>query len=294
VAWNAHYWGIIENIYWTPRFTGMRSIGQKSWIVTADSVTVPKRLVNQSGPLYSRRLKQGAFLEDLLRSEEILNHVFNITFGIAPDKILGELFFSPLGFNDLGPIESIGREIWRRFDWGEHENVMQHDGFFISNRSAVCVELKLAAPSSAEQVMKYAAMLTWEELVTGPKENLGLLYIVPNQAVARHWTKCGLDGPVIDRTFLSTKWRKPMPPKIQKLLNEHRGHVESVLDRMRIAVISWDQVEEKLCAIDNSLNEREPGGQTIHRLLSGFLGQLSAHKQTGLAASVVSGTSADC
>jgi len=45
-----------------------------------------------------------------------------------------------------------------------------------------------------EQIIKYAALLTLEELHKGPREQLGLLFIVPESAIESHWKKCGLKG----------------------------------------------------------------------------------------------------
>ena len=52
-----------------------------------------------------------------------------------------ELLIEPLGFEDRGPFESLGREVRDRYGWG-NKNVTQQDGLFVSPQSIVGVELK--------------------------------------------------------------------------------------------------------------------------------------------------------
>jgi hypothetical protein len=222
-------------------------------------------------------------VDRLHSSEEVLNHVFNLTFSVVADDVIRATFLSHLGIHDEGPFTVIGREAGERYGWGKNANVAQQDGFFVSNASAVAIELKLKAPSSAAQIAKYAALLAWEEMVSGPKKELGLLFIVPEETVALHWTKCGLQGPTIDRRFLNRELE--LPRRIADLFAQQQEVVGSVLDRMRLAVISWATLRSQLIAIQGQLRIIEAGDQTLHRVLNGFIAQLDAHHDTGLDAS---------
>jgi len=282
MAWDTKYWDILDQLYWWPRYSGLRSISQMHWERSNGRISVPEEMVNQLGPLYSRERKADELREYLLGSEEILNHLFDLTFAIAPDAVIRELFLTPFGFEDDGNFESIGRETAARYGWGKSENITQHDGLFISDRTAVAVELKLSSASWPEQIAKYVAILAWEELALGRKNDLGLLFIVPQKATAGHWKKCGLDGPVIDTGWLNRRWSKGLPKSIERLFDQEPEAVNSVIDRLQLQAISWSDLYVKLDRILGSLVQKDPGQQTLYRLIKGFLSQLQKHRETGI------------
>ena len=284
MAWNAKYWDILDQLYWWPRYSGFRSIGQNHWERANGRISVPEEMVNLSGPLYSRERKADELRDYLLGSEEILNHLFDLTFAIAPDEVIRELFLTPFDFKDDNSFQSIGRETATRYGWGKSENITQHDGLFISERTAVAVELKLSSASWPEQIAKYVAILAWEELALGKKSALGLLFIVPQKAAASHWKKCGLDGPEIDSRWLDRKWSKGLPKSIERLFDQESEAVKSVTDRLKLQVISWSEIYAKLDRILGSLDQRDAGQQTLYRLIEGFLSQLQKHRETGIDA----------
>ena len=225
-------------------------------------------------------------MNDLSGKEEILNHVFDITFSIAADDVLERLFAAPFGFRDAGPFTSLGGEIARRFGWDEKENVTQQDGFFVSANSILAVELKLKSSTWPEQIAKYAALMAWEEMAHGPKKNLGLLFILPENAIPRHWQKCGLAGPEIDRSFLQGLRREKLPSRVAQLFEQHTEHVLSILDRIELKAVSWTWLRDEVSAIQGELGSSR-GDQTLDRLLQGFLAQLAAHRGTGIPAASV-------
>jgi hypothetical protein len=282
MTWNNKYWDALDQLYWWPRYLGLRSIPQKHWEKHDGRISVPAELVNKSGPLYSRERNVRELKSYLHGSEEILNHIFDLTFAIAPDAMINEVLLRPLGFDDPGPFESIGRESAKRYGWGEFDNVTQHDGLYVSEQSAVGVELKLLSSSWPEQIIKYAALLTWEEMHKGSREQLGLLFIVPETAIRNHWSSCGLEEASVNKSFLETKWKRKLPKAISGLLGSHREHVASVLDRMKLGVISWEELRHKMNTLQNSLDMTHRGDQTLSRLISGFLTQLEDHRDTGI------------
>lgn len=282
MGWTTKYWDILDQLYWWPRYMGFRSIGQKHWQQHGGMVCIPAEMVNMTGPLYSRERKADDLRRYLSGSEEILNHVFDLTFAIAPDAVIHEAFCAPLGFSDDGSFESVGRETAARYGWGKSDNITQHDGLFVSQKSAIAVELKLLSPSWPEQIAKYAAILTWEEQNHGRRDNLGLLFIVPEKAMAGHWRKCGLTSAAIDGSWLDRTWTKPLPKAVSKLFTTHEAEVRSVLDRLTISVISWTELHATLAAIQVDLDQAVAGQQTLYRLLTGFIAQLVAHRDTGI------------
>lgn len=284
MTWNTKYWDMVEQLYWTPSYVGMGSITRKHWERRDGMVCIPEEMVNQTGSLYTRERKIHDLKADLHGKEEILNHIFDLTFAIAPDSLISEVFLDPLGFSDSGPFDSVGRETAARYGWSASENITQQDGLFVSRKSAVAVEIKLGTSSSAEQIAKYAALLAWEELRHGSRPQLGLLFVVPAAALGDHWRKCGLEGPKIDSTFLTGEWKGGLPKAIIKLFHAHPELVASVLDRLRLAAISWAELRDRLMRIRASLDPKQRGEQTLAKLIDGFLAQLDSHRGTGLDA----------
>ena len=233
--------------------------------------------------LFTRIRKYDELKEELNTYEEILNHVFNLTFDIAGDAVIGRLFCAPLGFNDNGPFESIGRETAQLYEWVS-ENVMQQDGFYQTSNSLIGIEIKLTSSfSSPSQIMKYAALFAWEEKRNGLRDDIGLLYIIPETSLAKHWKKCGLDGPEIDASFIEKRLNDlKKNSEVRKLYEDCSQSMSSVLNRLKLSVITWSSLREELLSIESELNCHDVGDQTLLRLLSGFRTQLEAHKKTGI------------
>jgi hypothetical protein len=283
MAWNDKYWDIISNLYWTPRYLGLKSITQDKWRIDGDRVSIPKALIaNVSGPLYSRSRTFSETRAYLNGQEEILNQVFNLVFSIAGDQVVSRLLCLPLVIVDPGPFESIGREIGSRYGWRKSENVTQQDGFFVTPSSLIAVELKLGSTSWAEQIAKYVALMIWEEVQSGTRSNLGLLFIVPEAALAGHWTSVGLTGPNIDANFTGCLVQAKLPKKIRNLFKQKPDHVASVLNRLRLAVVSWTSFRDEIKVFEQGLGSGA-GDQTLKRLLSGLYAQINGHDNTGLA-----------
>ncbi|MBN8553664.1 MAG: hypothetical protein J0L52_12310 [Caulobacterales bacterium] len=282
MTWRSKYWDIIDQLYWWPRYLGLTSINQRHWRIEGERLSIPLSMVNRSGPLYTRGMRSSELIQDLHGKEEILNHVFDLTFAIAPDVMIEACFAEPLGFRDAGPFESIGREVQNRYRWGAETNVTQQDGFFVSERSAIGVELKLGSSSWPGQVAKYAALLAWEELQSGRKSQLGLVFIAPESARATHWRKCGLEGDKIDASFLDQTWTRPLPGQIQQLFADERERVADVLDRLQLAFVSWEAFRDRLTRYREPLDRTQPGDQALGKLIDGFVAQLNAHRSTGI------------
>lgn len=281
-SWSRKYWDIADQFYWAPQYVGMKSIPQRLWQDEGDRISVPAEHVNKSGPLYARARTADAHKVWMRRQEEILNHVFDITFAIAPDMLIDRCFAKQLGIRDPGPYTSLGREIRQRYGWSKSENVTQQDGFFVSQRSALGVELKLRAKSSPIQVVKYAALFAWEELHSGSRDNLGLLYILETAADARHWRECGLDGPQVDATLLDRIEIATLPKKVRELATENRDALASVLDRMTLSAITWAELKATCREVWGTLDPSHAGDQTLMRLIEGLVAQIDIQMPIGI------------
>jgi len=284
VGWNEEYWDTLDQLYWTPKYLGFRSIPKDTWRRSDGWIFVPEDGLNQSASLYTRGLRAADLRSFLQTQEEVLNHIFDITFAIAPDALIARAFLEPLGWSDEGPFVSVGRETRQRYGWSASANNTQHDGLFISRKSVVGVELKLLSTSSAIQVAKYAALLTWEQKLHGLKDQVGLLYIVPEPALADHWVHCGMSGPSIAPNFVEEIDAMKLPRQIRGLIEDEPQLWESTLHRMLLGAISWRDLQRCLTDVRDELDPSAPGEQTLVRLIDGFLDQLAVHQHTGLGA----------
>lgn len=283
MTWNEKYWDIISNLYWSPKYLGLKSISREKWKIADGLVSIPATEIrNQNGPLYSRSLKLNELLDDLRNKEEILNHLFNITFAIAGDAIISRLFCQPLGIDDNGPFLSLGREIAERFGWGLNKNVTQQDGLFVTDRSAIGIELKLDTSSSPEQLVKYAALMMLEEKRLGKQIDLGLMFIIPEKSLSDHWGSVGLSGPKIDVDFVNQINKEKLNSTIREIFENKKEQLTGALERLKLAVMTWADFRDSIAEIQKELDCARPGDQTLHRLLSGFRTQVEAHKNTGI------------
>ena len=282
MGWNEKYWDTLDQLYWTPRYLGFRSIPKDTWRKSDGWICIPEDKLNRSASLYTRDVRATDLRNFLQTQEEILNHVFDITFAIAPDRLIARAFLEPLGWSDEGPFLSVGREARQRYRWDATANNTQQDGLFVSDNSVVGVELKLTSTSSAIQVAKYAALLAWEQKLHGLKDRVGLLYIVPESALTDHWTHCGMAGRSIPPTFVQDVEAMKLPRQISGLIENERELWESTLRRMVLGVISWRDLQRCLADTRDGLDPSMPGEQTLVRLIDGFLDQLALHRHTGL------------
>jgi hypothetical protein len=242
--------------------------------------------------LYERSLKSGPFLKFLSGQEKILNFFFNIAFAIAPDDVVSRLLCTPLeirhdGAND-GPFETFGaRELAARFKWGE-ANVTQPDGFFTTKKSVVAVELKLDSPSSLEQIVKYIALMRWEQNETGQRDNLGLLFILPERSIEPNWSKVGLNDPSgsgvrrCPPDFFYKLNRVNSKGRVRELFKEQSKEIRRDIERLHLAAVSWTWLRDEISKIESELDPEARGDQTLKRLLAGLRAQVEAHGNTGI------------
>lgn len=282
-GWNEKYWDIISDLYWTPRYLGLKSIPRTRWQVANGRASVAlSEMANPAGPLYSRLLRSADLNRYLSTQEEVLNHFFTLALAIAGDEVLSRLLCRPLGIDDAGPFRSFGNDLKTQFGWGPNENITQPDGFFLSPNSAIGVELKLGSASWQEQIAKYAALMVWHELATQKRANLGLLFVVPANAISHHWSKVGLAGPAIPDDFLETLDKKRLPEKIQILFHDHKERAARIFQELRLHVVSWNDFADGVAEIRTGLDCSRPGDQTLDRLMAGLYAQISVHHGTGI------------
>jgi hypothetical protein len=280
LPWNTKYWDTLDQIYWTPDYVGLRPVRPISDPSHPDVLILPRSEVPSGNSLYTRSIKSKDMAAHLRRREETLNHILDIGLAIAPDALINLLVAMPLGFEDAGPYDSVGREIDQRF--GITENAFQQDGFFISSRSALALEIKLKSSSSPEQVLKYALMLAMEEEITGHRQNVGLLYVVPAGIEDALWRGCGLDGPRMRPDLIELVRSRKMPGALQRLIEPREAEVRGLMARMTLGCVSWTWLRDKIASVERALDDTDPAQQCYRRLLLGMRHQIEAHADTGI------------
>lgn len=264
MTWNRKYWDIFHRFYWEPKVLGLK----------------------KSGAHYTRELKIDDAMTNFKKHEEPLNQIFNITFAIAPDAVINKLLIEPLGFNDSGPFQSLARQDFvEKYGWKKEANITESDGFFTTRKSLVGVELKQGnGRSDPGQLMKYVALMVWEELHTGRHDQLGLLFITPQKNSEKVWHQLGLVKPEIDDEFINNLPELPKNKRlnstIEKLYQNDQEVFQSVSRRLKLSHISWQELHEGIRNIMDGLNCFEAGEQTLYKLLEGFDTQLVCHTGT--------------
>lgn len=281
MSWNQKYWDILANIYWTLQYMGLESIPQEKWKISQDHICIPRKEIPTNTGIYVRKRAEAEQMAYLRSREEILNHVFDLMLAIAGDEVVRRLLFKPLGFNGSGPIESLGREVKVRYGW--KRNVTQQDGFFVSSESLVGVELKLGSVTTSEQVLKYVTLMHCEEVITGTRPNVGLLFIVPDTSRKLIWEQCSIPGAgEIDESYLDGVVTRKLTKHMQKRIEENGEAYGGLLNRLKLGVISWSDFDESMSAIVSDLTPHRAGDQTLIKLLEGFQTQLRDHYGTGI------------
>lgn len=285
MTWDKKYWDSVDQFYWTPAHLGLASINRKHWGDDPETIRLPRSVIKNGGALYTRSGTSKQNEARMRGLEETLNHIFDITFAIAPDVVLAELFFLPLGIRDGGAIERIGRDIKVRYGWGEN-NVTQQDMFLATTHSAVGVELKLASKTRKDQVLKYLALMVWEEHYSGRRANLGLLYVTPGKSDTL-WKDCGATPDAeLPASWLDTCQASKLNPLLRAFIANHKAHFNDAVSRIRLARITWIDLLAGCRRIGAQLDTRRVGDDTLARLLSGFEHAVLNHAGTGIVPKV--------
>lgn len=284
MVWHEKYWDAVDQFYWNPSLLGLPSVPKSQWGDDPSFIQVDRNRVKNGGSIYARK---GTSKENAARMrglEEPLNHIFDITFGIAADCVVARLIHKHLNIDDEGPFERLGREVQQRFGWGG-ANVTQQDGFYVSPRSAVGVELKVKSRTWPLQTLKYLALMVAEERCTGRKSELGILYITPSSDVSSLWRGCGASAQGrLDGDFIKRCEGLELNATLRNQLSESRSAFEDVARRVRLRHISWKNFVGCCAELAATLEQENAGEATLKRLLEGFCKAVGAHAGTGLEA----------
>ena len=258
VPWVQKSRDFMDKVYWSLKYVGLAKAGEDA----------------AGNNLYKRIRKGPEQWGYLLGQEDFLNQSFDIAFAIAPDALIEAALLAPLGLADTGPFTSVGREVSRRQNWPRNANLMQQDGFFVSARTALALEMKTGSATSRGQTLKYLCLLAMEERASGRKGNLGLLYLVGKAAVAKTQVEAGVSaaGRIVEGLD-GLGWAR-LNKGLRIFVDEHRAEVEDVRQRTQVAVLSWSGFDERLEQAANLLAGPDAGGQTLRRLIEGLRAQI--------------------
>ena len=281
MTWDSKYWDTLDQLYWSPGYLGLSSIPKKQLSENEEFILVPHDQVKKGGTIYTREGNAKSNSVRMKGLEETLNHIFDITFAIAPDEVVQELFHKQAGIADQGPFESIGREIRTRYEWG-NANVTQQDGLLVSSNSVLGVELKLGSKTWCEQVLKYLMIMVQEEKLGGERPDIGLLYITPNSfdEVMQHAGAEKTGG--LPESFLGDFDPAKMNATMRKILEADREALESAASRVSLSHMSWAELAAKCEALIEDLEGKSAGNQTLERLLLGFVSAVKEHSGVGI------------
>lgn len=276
MSWTEKYWDAVDQFYWAPQYIGLKSIPQRFWSIEGESVSIPKEMVNPSGPLY-RRLRSGEdYWEYVRRQEETFNHIFSLAFAILPGDVIGELLggFTGAGYGHF--YESIGREFRFRYGWGRNVNITTPDGFFIAEGSILAVELKFNAKTSLDQLAKYSVLLAAEDHLSNKHKSLDLLYIFNRDPVTAFQQQAGFKHDTFGGHVFDDLHAAVSNKTVSSFLQDNEAAVRSALDRININCISWHCLCDALRSFSNSTGEGR-GDRTLKKLVEGLMTEIECH-----------------
>lgn len=276
MTWTEKYWDAVDLFYWAPQYIGLKSIPQRYWSVEGKSVSIPREMVNPTGPLY-RRLRSGEdYWEYVRRQEETFNHVFSLAFAILPGDVIGELLGKFTGAGYGHSYESIGREFRSRYGWGTHVNITTPDALFIAKGSILAVELKFNAKTSLDQLAKYSVLLAAEAGLSEGIASLDLLYIFNRDPIVTFEQQIGFRHDTFCGHHFDSLLGSVTNSAIRQYLKDHEVSVRSILDRININCINWQTVFDALESLSVSLGE-ERGERTLKNLVEGLMVEIARH-----------------
>lgn len=280
MVWHTKYWDAVDQLYWTPRHLGLTSIPKSQWGDDPTLIQLPRHRIQNGGTIYTR---SGTYRSNAARMrllEETLNHIFDITFAIAPDEAVSQLLHEPAGVVDRGPYDRVGREIAARLGL-EDGNVTQQDGFFVSPASILGVELKLGSATRPDQVLKYLALALLEERQSGRRDSVALLFITPHDASGIFRQAGALSNGRLPTGFIDQFAHAKLNKTLRRLRSESKNELDDLAVRMRLAHTTWAELIERCNELVSSLDRQRAGDETLARLLAGFSEAVTEHGGTG-------------
>lgn len=280
MSWTKKYWDNVSDFYWWPSYIGLKSINQKHWKKTKDTVSIPIEMTNPHGPLYRREKSGDEYWSYIKRQEETFNQIFNIMLSILPGDIISEIFGTFVNLKSTHDYVLKGNEIKNEYDWIAGGNVTTPDSFLVSPKSIYAMEIKFNAQTSANQLAKYVALMAGEELLNGKKECLDLLYIYPDINHVKFLKEAGLDSSLSIQHFDYLR-QSFQNKKLTEFYQNEEDAIKSALERINVSFASWQQISDRLNEYIASIGATG-GDRVLKNLLSGVVEEIALHPDSGV------------
>lgn len=289
--WTGMYWDVFSEVRWSPSLIGLKNITGWKWDET-NGQFVPRGCKSPKGSktrsIYYQAISNGegqerddALTEHVQSREELFNGLLDLVTSIVPGSVLSDLFDPLVRLNGQRDYRAFGRDIYSRFDPVRVDGLVQQDGFLTAQDSLVAIEIKFDAETSLKQFGKYCLLVLLEEEQTGERASVNLLYIVPKKRVGVVERNLGLPLEASDETTID-EFLAEMKSRTRELLTERREALTELLDRLRVRVVSWSDLEASLRRKVAELGDSD-GDRTLANLLVGFADEIEANPETGTA-----------
>ncbi len=276
MSWTDKYWDLVDQLYWSPQYLGLKSIPRRLWTEDEDRVSIPKAMTNSNGPLY-RRVRSGEeFWSYVRRQEETFNQIFDLTFAVLPGDVVTEIFSKLTGTDLRQPYECIGRELRTRHFWREHDNITTPDGFFVNEESILAVELKFNAKTSLDQIAKYLLLFVAEEMVLGQRKRLDLLYIFNSDPDSAFKNQVGVNPGLVGEILVDDLLTSVSSKTVKGFLQENVSAFRNVLGKVNVRCIHWQDFAAAMTSFSATLQDG-PGDRTLKRLIDGLVTEIQRH-----------------
>ncbi|MEP2530146.1 hypothetical protein [Shimia sp.] len=274
---------MLEQIYWTPDYLGMKSIPQRFWQKEQGRVSVPDDMVNFKGPLYRRVTTAKTFPEFANRQEELFNHIFDFTFGILDERGARQVFSSTCGKEASSPLYSLGADFGKQIGDPSLRDFSQPDGFFVAEDWVLGVEIKFNASTSLDQIAKYILAFATEYAFSQQSKKYSLLYISPRpeKLLTEHLEKCG--GQFVCPGF--EVLLNGAKNSIKGRLEEKKTPIHYVLSNLQIVSISWQDFALALQSYLERYCGTDVPNLTHQKLVQGLIHEIFKHPHSGILSS---------
>jgi len=249
-TWNNEYVEILEFFFWESQHLGKQKNPQ------------------------SRLKKLNEVLSHLREMEVTLNHQFNLFFALLPQQILRELLGKCFQHTFVDTFIIDSRETRKCIE--SLGRVTQPDILLFGQQSLAAIEMKVAAKSSLEQLMKYLLLSLLENDVSGKPRMFHLLFLGKDD-----FTKLFKEGynniAELREAFMSFA----LPKKSRNGgidLTPYHERLRRLGQEANISYLSYRDLSAVLRQIMAPYNGNEPGHEVIRKLISGLLNELHLRK----------------
>ena len=257
--WLDSYYESLEFLYWEPQHVFPKSHTAVELETLAKIAKQPSRL-----PAVRKHLRE---------MEVTLNHNIRQFFLLAPDALRNKLFNELFGLQFGSEFVMYGSEIDTDFKLA---NCMQPDFLFVSETEIVCIEMKIAAKCSVDQVLKYALLGLAIEIKQERQKEHYLVLLGSGDFVGmfreRFESMAKLTEHIRNKDLNSFLLNKPAPFRKQP------ERLKQIVEQMDMRFLSYGQFARFLGEAEPPQTDKSPGAEVYRNLISGLVAELNRRK----------------